>query len=101
MKLKHWLIKKLGGYVLDEEQKSILLTFSIQRLAKEAEKKIEKDLVDVLFSGFTASYGDDSAPLFSERHPSPQRTKVQSIINWLKVRLIRPKITQSNLGRLK
>lgn len=52
MKLKHWLIRKLGGYVLDEEEKVILRTFTLQRASEKAKRKIDKDLSYFLLNGF-------------------------------------------------
>lgn len=55
-KLRCWLIKKLGGYVLTEEERLLLMTqIWIPRIQKASADKIEKDAVDMFINSFTST----------------------------------------------
>ncbi len=57
---REWLIKKLGGHVLDDEERAVLIDQVWRpKLAKAAKKRMDKDCADVFEAAFTTRFSED------------------------------------------
>lgn len=53
--LKRWLVKKLGGYYLDDEERNLLFPLWLKRTQVALEKTLDKNAAKILFNGFKTS----------------------------------------------
>ena len=59
MKLRKWLIYKLGGYFLDDEERKFLTPLWIERMKKQSERTLNKKACERLYNGFNTDYTKD------------------------------------------
>jgi|GEM_PF-6455684 len=55
-RMRKWIIKKLGGHILDDEEKALLMPLWIKRMAEMAKKKMYADWGSILENGFSVTY---------------------------------------------
>jgi len=61
--LKLWIIHKLGGVVLDSEEKAVLLReLHLPRFEKACKKQIEDSTTNFLSNAFSITYIQDDQP---------------------------------------
>lgn len=65
-KLRVWLINKLGGYFLDQDDAEILRAHRVKKMFKAIDKQMDIDMANWFMAGFNTTYtdADKIAPVF-------------------------------------
>lgn len=56
---KRWLVIKLGGYYLDEEERALLFPLWFKRIKESHKKFLDQQATQMFFHGFTTTYTKD------------------------------------------